>query len=1573
MCFVILTVNGIAVKFLVDSGASVTCINSRVWNELSDLGAEGLDSTNMRIKAANEGFMEVLGQAKVAVRLNATIIIYPTMYVLNDLSIDAVLGTDIINENRPSSINFDSNGGEYIMLRGVRVDCSWQRTLRADHDYFLPPGTHRLVWCDTEDGLINLLEGLSEGQGMNCMAETSRGNIPVFDKCPVSRVAYCLTRDDTSKVLPVLVANITSDPLRIYAGQQMALLEPVVEVISPESQDQSGTSGCCTQGAGQGSDVRTEPEVDRVDLPDSIRAEPGDGRADLLEGIRTESTAGRVDSLSGNADCATPPGEPETRDNSCSGGIKPGIAVGQLILKTSAMSDQPSKAEQRRRRKLDRVKRENAYRGNKDNAHEAINLLGKEFGEYDSFLESREKVYWDKQAANAWSAEPEVKTAAQEDTGKGHSEKPGDPDLIGDLIRDSISELDTDEQKDKVQQFLLNHKNCFSMGKHDLGRVKVHAHTIDLEPGAKPFRQAPRRQGPEMAEQCDKIVKQLLDDGRIREGYSPFASGVVMVRKKDGSARMCVDYRQLNDMTIKDAWPLPRIDDTLDRLAGAKFLSSLDITSAYYQLELKEEDRYKTAFVTPKGQYCYNVLPFGLTNAPATFSRLMSIVMYGLPPEIAHSYLDDVIVIAKSFDEMLENLDTVLMRFFEAGLKFGPTKCRLFRKEVAFLGHIVGRDGVRMDPAKIDAILKWPEPKNKRDVQVFYGLANYYRRFVKIFSEIAFPLTRAMSGETAFEWTTKCQEAFKAIKQAIAEDVVLAYPDFTKPFILDCDASDVGIGAALSQFPEGEEKNERPIAFYSKTLSKEGRNYCVTRRELLAVILATQHFRPYLGNKFTVRTDHSSLRWLQKLRNVEGQLARWQSLLQEFNFTIEHRPGKDHGDADALSRRPCYNAPCRHCDKADFRCGVCDAVDGEFADDPHDPTVFSEEELRDLPLMNLWARDDKLATTAEHSTNYALASSSNSHLDPPLGNDEYHINDFANDTFVHDRDFASDKQYDAIEAEDAYVAHAKLMSISLTQCNAALGDVLRTDPRFTTTALSDAQQKDPALGPVYRAVSSRKLPIDESTIWWSRESKAYLKDFDRLVIKDDVLCRKWYSELLRDSEEPALLQTLLPNILRTLVLKLYHDEPTSGHLSWRRTLHRVQSRFYWYGLRTDCELHVRRCDMCTRRKRNRKPIKAPLQKYINCKPFARVSVDIMGPLPVAEVEGIQYRYVAVMCDNFTKWVEVFALPDHKAERVAHEIWERWFSRYGVAEQLHSDNGREFVGEVMRELCKIMGVEKTNTCALHPESDGQCERLNRVLQDMLAAFINENQDDWPRYLQAVAMAYRSSLHSATGVTPYFMVFGREVVLPMDLLVGFAPEETVTSRADYVAKLRIKLRNAHEIARRMLRAAFATGKGIHDKHAKIRSFNIGDAVWLHNPHVRKGQTLKFAPYWHGPYIVIGKISTIVYRIQLSPRSRTKIIHIQRLKPYEGTMRPTWFDNFRKIKRKRLEATCGNEKQPVKVVTSSSGVDVSRTNVRENSDTDATSHAPSDDDDSSAPTRTRNDGSLRRIERRHFTIYR
>ena len=457
----------------------------------------------------------------------------------------------------------------------------------------------------------------------------------------------------------------------------------------------------------------------------------------------------------------------------------------------------------------------------------------------------------------------------------------------------------TDLQKQEATELIQEYNDIFSKGGSDLGRTHLVEHEIYTE--GPPTRQRPYRVPERQRSVVRQAVQDMLEQGVIQPSQSPYAAPIVLVKKKDGTYRFCVDFRRLNAITIKDTYPLPRIDDTLDRLGGSKIFSTMDMNSGYWQVPLAAGAKEKTAFATHEGGlFEFTVLPFGLCNAPATYQRLMELVLAGLTWESCLVYIDDVIVFSQTFAEHLVHLRQVFDRFRQANLKLKGKKCSFFCPQVKYLGHVISAEGVAPDPTKIQAMKDYAQPTNLKMVRSFLGMVQYYARFLPDLATIATPLYHLTKKDVRFKWTPECQEAFDKIKSLLISDKFLSLPNFDHPFILYTDASNMGVGVVLSQIVDGHEKT---IAYASHKFTSAQSRYPTIERETLAIVWGIQHFRPYLfGRHFKVITDHNPLKWLFSLKDPNDRMVSWQEKLRAYDFDVEHRSGVLHGNADGLSR-----------------------------------------------------------------------------------------------------------------------------------------------------------------------------------------------------------------------------------------------------------------------------------------------------------------------------------------------------------------------------------------------------------------------------------------------------------------------------------------------------------------------------------------------------------------------------------------------------------------------------------------------------------------------------------------------
>lgn len=469
------------------------------------------------------------------------------------------------------------------------------------------------------------------------------------------------------------------------------------------------------------------------------------------------------------------------------------------------------------------------------------------------------------------------------------------------VVADPDFVIDTDSQHAKLLTLFKNYKECVASSIKELGKVNNHEMEINLS-DTKPVYFRPYRASNSDRKIIRDMVNELLEHGIIRESNSPYASPALLVSKKNGEKRLCIDYRALNKITIKDKYPMPRIEELIDRLQGCKFFTSLDLKSGYYQIKMKEDSVQKTAFITEDGHYEFLRLPFGLANAPSTFQQMMNRVLGNLRFGKIIVYLDDILIVSETAEENLEILETVLKLFRENGLTLNLKKCHFLKTEIEFLGYKVGQNCIMPSESKVKAVKDFPTPKTVHQLRQFNGLISYFRKFIKSCALISSPLTQLTRKDSSWSWDSSHEHAFQALKDSLTSDSVLSIFDPKKECVLYTDASREGIAGILMQVTV---EGEKPIHYYSRQTSDDEKKYHSFELELLAIVASLEKFRLYLlGTKFKIVTDCNSVRYALTKQEIVPRIARWVLSTQEFTFDIVHREGTRMQHVDALSRNP---------------------------------------------------------------------------------------------------------------------------------------------------------------------------------------------------------------------------------------------------------------------------------------------------------------------------------------------------------------------------------------------------------------------------------------------------------------------------------------------------------------------------------------------------------------------------------------------------------------------------------------------------------------------------------------------
>lgn len=870
-------------------------------------------------------------------------------------------------------------------------------------------------------------------------------------------------------------------------------------------------------------------------------------------------------------------------------------------------------------------------------------------------------------------------------------------------------------------------------------------HRIELLPGSvPPSRPTYRLSASELIE-LKKQLEELTKAGFIQPSKSPFGAPILFVKKKDGTMRMCIDYRALNNITIKNSYPLPRVDELFDRLQGAKYFSKIDLRSGYHQIRIQPEDVPKTAFRTRYGHYEFLVLPFGLTNAPGTFMHLMHQSFRRFLDDFVLVFLDDILIFSNTLEEHEKHVKQVLEVLRKEKLYAKESKCEFFKEEVEFLGHIVGRNGIRMMQDKVQAVNEWPTPTRVTDIRAFLGTAGYYRKFIKDFSKISAPLSELTKDGVPFDWGTEQQSSFVALKKAISAGPVLILPDPKLPFVVHTDASGFAVGAVLQQ---DQGNGLQPIAFLSKKMLPAETRYPVHEQELLAIITALGAWRHYLyGAKFVIRTDHKSLEHFKTQPLLSARQTRWKDVIANFDFTIEYVEGKNNPVADALSRR-------------------------------------SDHQLSSFTVA-------------------------------------------------------------AVQTKYQWLNQLRVTPLRLNTTSTLLADIMesmKNDSAYRSALTQRRTRNDP-------------IKVIGGFLYYNNT---------RLVLPNDA-------------------------VLRTRIMQECHDTPLGGHLGKDKTIEQIKRRVYWSGMDADITKYVTSCDSCQRNKPSQQAkmgqlMSLPIPSY----PWQQVSMDLIVALPRSRLGN---DAIVVFVCKLTKMVHFVATTTNvTAPQLATLFMREVVRLHGLPESILSDRDPRFTAHFWRAFWSQLGTTLTMSTAYHPQTDGQTERANRTLEEMLRSRINFQQNDWDEHLSVAELATNNSIQASTHFTPFYLNHGREAKLPLDHAIA---EIVPTNNPEAAARIK-RLHQDLQRARSNIEVAQHRQARYLDAHRRDVVFQVGDQVLLSTEHLKMTgvaatRSPKFTYKYIGPFKVKRVVNANAYELDLPPQLQIHpVLNVSRLKQYHDPSR-------------------------------------------------------------------------------------
>lgn len=958
--------------------------------------------------------------------------------------------------------------------------------------------------------------------------------------------------------------------------------------------------------------------------------------------------------------------------------------------------------------------------------------------------------------------------------------------------------------------------------------------------GHPPIRSRPYRYAPHIQTEIRKQVHEMLDQGVIKESISPWSFPVVMVPKahSPGSYRFAINFKKLNDICPRDNFPLPNINDALDSLGAAKpkYFSTLDLAAGYWQIDLEESAKPLTAFVTQDGLYEFQRMPFGLHNAPATFQRAMQEILRGLNWKCVLCYLDDIIIFSNSFSEHLGHLRQIFDRLRQAGLKLQAKKCTFGQKEVRYLGHVVSENGIATDPDKVKIVKEYPTPSKVTEVRSFLGFVGYYRKYIKDFCRIAEPLTNLTRKNVCFIWDEKCKNAFETLKQKLQEPPILAYPRFDgTEFILQTDASRVGLGFILAQKQEGKEK---VISYGGRALHKGEKNYTTTELEALAVVEGVKKYGPYLqhGVKFTVVTDHCALKWLFSKKQTIGHLARWAIKLQAYTFDVIHIRGRNIGNVDALSRIR-YDRSSSHSD-----CVNCNECNSDVQDLQQADNIWLDQDIAKIS-------DDVLLDTAESNVIKEVQED----MKP-------NVNVVKNLRYQHGKRIFNDNE----------VADKKVPTLPT---------------EIDLQKYKEAVLVDHFAGSMLDFLEHDNLPDDDL------KARNIVLQADQYYVNDGLLYHIWHTPAKRHMPERSTYQLYVPNTFVDTVLNNCHDHVLAAHFGFQRTYSKIRQRYFWKGMYRDIDNWVRSCISCAKRKTHRHKVIAPLVTMRVPGTFQRVSVDILGPLPITTSGN---RYVLCFTDHCTRWPILVPLKVTDAATIARAFFDHVICQHGCPETLLSDRGANFLSKIVLEVCRIMRTHKLNTSSYHPQCNAIQERYNAVILDTISHYVNEFHNDWDQYITAIQFAYRTTpAENSVGFSPFFLLYGREARLPLDVTLLSKCNYVDRNLREHIHQLVSQLEIVRKVSKQHSEQNQAKMKERYDDRTKEISYQVGDVVWIYIPAVQPGLSRKLMKFWSGPYLLVERTGLVNFRVRNLENNKlvSAPIHVNRMKfAYDRYVRPS-----------------------------------------------------------------------------------
>ena len=913
-----------------------------------------------------------------------------------------------------------------------------------------------------------------------------------------------------------------------------------------------------------------------------------------------------------------------------------------------------------------------------------------------------------------------------------------------DMLCSKITDLDPKELTE-AREVLRSYEDIFTVSNKRIGHTNIQQFDVDEANIEKPVTVPLRRIPIHHREIVQRLIDKYEQLHLLEPIESPYRASTVLIEKKNlpdctdvtDKYRLCTDYRALNKHLISSGWPSPSLDDCLDAVNDANMFSSIDFNMGYYQIPCTEKAKQVLAFSPGYGfkQYTWSVMPPGVKTASSCFQQAMSRTFNGHEDCILPPFYDDVTIKGKGFRQHIQNVKIILDDVRAANFTLNALKCSLFQRKIKYLGHMISEHSIELDPERTQAIVNLPPPQDTKGLRRFIGMVQFCHKFIKHLNVVLAPLYDLLKNKQKFVWSIPCQNAFDKLKKILSTPPVLYSPTTSDKFILETDASDIGLGGCLKA------KNGNGsfiVGYCSKKFVDNESGWNIVEKEAFAIVYSVKHFHHFLaGQQFTIRCDNRVVCYVKDKRKPRNKkLLGWALELSDYDYEVQHIPSKNNNIADCLSRLMCIS-----------------------------------------------------------------------------------VNTLSHDEFLHEQ------------------------SADVECCEALL------------------------------YLEAGRKGFDVSKLGSLKRHRKHLQ-----VVNDVLMWKSKY---------------VVPHGLRKKILELCHDHPMAGHFAADRTYQRFSEKYFWPGASSDVEKFVNSCQKCNEFNQPRTTyVKAPLQPIETTHRFELVCYDLAGPFHPKTVRG--NCYVLIIVDHFTHWPEFVALRDTTAPTIATALFEHWCCRYGPPERFHSDGAKNVHGQVIKELCKHFGVDKTKSSRLHPQGDGMAESFVKQLKSCIQKQVEANGSDWDLYIQATAFAVRSNIAYNTKVSPAELMIGTKLSQPLDQVLELSTQSLSQKQGALFAKdLKNRIQNSQRLVNKQLNVSRDKMKVQYDKTAKPSPFKIGDTVMLWKPYKRKGLSGCFQPKWDGPWSIVkftGQNNMNCKIINCAESSKTMNVHVNQLKLVKHHSEPT-----------------------------------------------------------------------------------